>query len=121
MSVWRSAQSAFRRAFGLSPSPSAAVPVSYDDKIAQAHKALKGVARSTNVVQDVDTALKRPLHDLSRLEMLELRKLAHHAYHGIGSVARIEVFSMCFGPDLSYCQEPPRMSPSPQSFGCVPP
>lgn len=59
-------------------------PASYQDKIEDAHKALADVTRSKAVLPAVATALAKPIAELSRLEAPEIRKLAHHAYHGIG-------------------------------------
>jgi hypothetical protein len=56
----------------------------YDRQIAQAHAALQGVRKSENLLGNVHSALQKPLGELSRLDLPELRKLAHHAYYGIG-------------------------------------
>jgi hypothetical protein len=59
--------------------------VDYDQQIADAHAALLSVKKSDNVLVNIHTTLQKPLAELSRLEFQELRKLAHHAYYGIGA------------------------------------
>lgn len=63
-------------------------PVDYDQRIADAHAALLSVKKSDNVLVNIHTTLQKPLAELSRLEFQELRKLAHHAYYGIGACVR---------------------------------
>ncbi len=60
-------------------------PADYDQQIADAHAALMSVKKSDNVLVNIHTTLQKPLVELSRLEFPELRKLAHHAYYGIGT------------------------------------
>ena len=75
------AKSLFQSVFAAKP------PGHYDQEIANAHAELLSVKKSENVLADVHTTLQKPLHELSRLEAGELRKLAHHAYYGIGPCA----------------------------------
>ena len=49
------------------------------------HRTLEGTKRSDNVMADINAALARPVEELQRMEAAELRKLAHHAFHGIGA------------------------------------
>jgi hypothetical protein len=81
-------KSLFKRRGPATPVSRVPKDVSPEDAVAEAHKALQAVKRSSSVKPEIDEALKRPIPELSRLDFMELRKLAHHAYHGIGEVAK---------------------------------
>ena len=92
------------RSAASAPAVTRTVDAAFDSKINDAHEALRAVGRSKTVLSDVDAALKRSVAELSRLDMLELRKLAHHAYHGIGAWWRPGRFVGCNGRCLIIMQ-----------------
>jgi hypothetical protein len=57
----------------------------YESEIAKAHSALLSVKQSPTVLVEVHDKLQQPIAELARLEFPELRKLAHHAFYGIGA------------------------------------
>jgi TPR repeat protein len=79
-------RSLFKRSGPATPVSQVSKDQSPEDAVVEAHKALQAVKRSATVQPEIDDALKRPIPELSRLDFMELRKLAHHAYHGIGKV-----------------------------------
>ncbi len=77
--------SLFGRAAAAIGSVFARKPAShYEQEIANAHQQLQSTQKSKHMLADIHTTLQKPLHELSRLEFPELKKLAHHAYYGIG-------------------------------------